>query len=296
MRNNVGLLILCVFASLLFTQGVAAKALRSPVQTGSEIIIAKGDIPTPEKYKQVTATYMDYVSENIENMICQLNNVKSSLKVNNIASAQVAYVRAHQYYEMVRPIVRLFGHTDRVINSRSDDFLDGVKDYRFKGFHLVEYLLFNQKNTQVALAAVDELLMNSNDLARRVKAEDIDIAKLIQSSADFIEMVLETKISGKENRYSLSDLADIAANVKGSLYIVDEVKPFIPKDSLTPILHNYSEIMVILDGYKLNDNEYKLYNSLSSKDKTKLYSVLTQQAYLLATLRAKLNLDVYYKY
>ncbi len=63
--------------SCLFTQGVAAKALRSPVQTGSEIIIAKGDIPTPEKYKQVTATYMDYVSENIENMICQLNNVKA---------------------------------------------------------------------------------------------------------------------------------------------------------------------------------------------------------------------------
>lgn len=296
MRNKASTSIGYLMFGLLFSQGVAAKALRSPVQTGNEIIIAKGDIPTPEKYQKITTLYIAYTVKNIGNAIAQLKILKQSLKDNDVIKAQTAYIQAHQYYETVRPIVRLFGNTDRIINSRSSDFLDGVKDYRFKGFHLVEYLLFDQHNLQATLTAVDELLMNLNDVKRRVETEQIDIVKLIQSSADFIEMILETKLAGKENIYSGSDLTDIVANVKGSQYIIDEIMPFLPSASTMPIVENYRKVIQILDSYKINHNDYKSYNDLSSKDKATLFSVLTQQAYLLATLRSTLNLDVYYKY
>ncbi len=51
---------------------------------------------------------------------------------------------------------------------------------------------------------------------KRVATETIEIPKLVQASADFIEMILETKLGGKENIYSLSDLTDIAANLEGA--------------------------------------------------------------------------------
>ncbi|MEC6907794.1 EfeM/EfeO family lipoprotein [Photobacterium piscicola] len=296
MRNKASISIVYLMFGLLFSQNVIAKALRSPVQTGNEIIIAKGDIPTPEKYRKITTEYMTYAVKNIGNTILQLNNLKQNLKDNHVMKAQKAYILAHQYYETVRPIIRLFGHTDRIINSRSSDFLDGVTDYRFKGFHLVEYLLFEQYNIKATLIAVDELLMNVNDIKRRLETEQVDIVKLIQSSSDFIEMILETKLAGKENIYSNSDLTDIAANVEGSKYIFDGIMLFVLHSTSMPIMKNYIKIIGIIESYKLNTNEYKPYNDLSLKDKAALFSVLTQQAYLLATLRATLNLDVYYKY
>ncbi|MEC6824000.1 EfeM/EfeO family lipoprotein [Photobacterium piscicola] len=296
MRNKASISIVYLMFGLFFSQNVIAKALRSPTQTGNEIIIAKGNIPTPEKYRKITTAYMAYAVKNIGNTILQLNSLKQNLKDSHVIKAQKAYIQAHQYYETVRLIIRLFGHTDRIINSRSSDFLDGVTDYRFKGFHLVEYLLFDQHNIKATLSAVDELLMNVNDIKRRLETEQVDIVKLIQSSSDFIEMILETKLAGKENIYSNSDLTDIAANVEGSKYIFDGIMLFVPHSTSMPIMKNYMKIIGIIESYKLNTNEYKHYNDLSLKDKAALFSVLTQQAYLLATLRATLNLDVYYKY
>ena len=46
--------------------------------------------------------------------------------------------------------------------------------------------------------------------------ETLPAAKLVQSADDSIELILSTKLSGDENRYSRSDLSDIAANIEGA--------------------------------------------------------------------------------
>ncbi|MCQ8205967.1 hypothetical protein NP569_27165, partial [Vibrio parahaemolyticus] len=55
-----------IFFSLILTitisTTVQGKALRSPVQTGEEIIVAKGDIPTPEKYPSSIQTYLNFAN------------------------------------------------------------------------------------------------------------------------------------------------------------------------------------------------------------------------------------------
>ncbi len=180
----------------------SAKALRSPVQSGDNIIIAKGDIPTPEKYQPAIEAYLKFTQAELSEMVSQLVILNQSLKRGDFKSAENAYMLAHQNYEAVRPIIILFGNTDRVINARADYFLDGEKDYRFNGFHLVEYQLFDKKDSKAALNATDELLIKAKDLQKRVASEQIEISKLVQAAADFIEMILETKLAGKENIYS----------------------------------------------------------------------------------------------
>lgn len=59
---------------------VSAKALRSPVQTGDDIIIAKGDIPTPEKYHSAITNYLSYTTEQLGKMVSQLETLNKSLK------------------------------------------------------------------------------------------------------------------------------------------------------------------------------------------------------------------------
>ncbi|EKT54260.1 EfeM/EfeO family lipoprotein [Providencia sneebia] len=298
-RNTINHAI-SLFCSVLLVAAVpatsSAKALRSPVQTGDEIIIAKGDIPTPEKYQPIINNYLKFTQNQLSEMVSQLIILNQSLKKDDLKSAENAYILAHQYYETIRPIIILFGNTDRVINARADYFIDGEKDYRFSGFHLVEYQLFDKKDGKAALTAADELLMKARDLQKRVAVEQIEIPKLVQSAADFIEMILETKLAGKENIYSQSDLTDIAANLYGSQEIVNVISPFILPDTLSQIENNYQKANKIIQSYKLNTDQYQPYSQLNQKDKMALYSVLTQQAEILALLRAQLDVDVYYKY
>lgn len=275
---------------------VSAKALRSPVQTGDDIIIAKGDIPTPEKYHSAITNYLSYTTEQLGKMVSQLETLNKSLKKGDLKTAEQAYIQAHQYYESVRPIIILFGNTDRTINARADYFLDKEKDYRFTGFHLIEYQLFDRKDSKAALAATDELLLKARDLQKRIATERVEIPKLVQASADFIEMILETKLAGKENIYSQSDLSDIAANLQGSQHVIKVLTPFIAPNVLQRIQNNYQKANEIMKPYQLPSGIYQPYNQLSKKDMMALYSVLTQQAEDLAQLRYQLSVDVYYKY
>lgn len=229
-------------------------------------------------------------------MVEQLEKLNQSIQKGQLAQAKAAYIQAHQHYETVRPIIVLFGNTDRTINSRADYFLDKEKDYRFVGFHLVEYLLFSQQDLKAALPASDELLLKGRDLQKRVLNETIEIPKLVQASADFIEMILETKLSGKENIYSQTDLFDMAANAKGSQVIIDVISPFVEAKTLDQIKENDQKINKIVQSYQLAKGQYAPYSQLKQQDKMTLYSLLTQQAELLATLRAQLDVDVYYKY
>ncbi|WP_369310191.1 EfeM/EfeO family lipoprotein [Providencia rettgeri] len=296
LRHNTRWIFFSLILAITIPSSVQGKALRSPVQTGDNIIIAKGDIPTPEKYQSSIQTYLTFVTAELAEMVTQLETLKQSLQKGDLIKAQGAYIAAHQHYETVRPIIVLFGNTDRTINPRADYFLDKEKDYRFTGFHLVEYQLFEQKSVQQALVATEELLLKGRDLHKRVMTETIEIPKLVQASADFVEMIIETKLDGKENIYSLSDLADIAANLKGSQEIIDVISPFIEPKTLDQIKENDQKISKVVQTYQVPNGMYQPYSQLQPKDKMALYSLLTQQAEILATLRAQLDVDVYYKY
>ncbi len=295
MRKITRLAISVIVASLVASTAYG-KALRSPVQTGDNIIIAKGDIPTPEKYQPAIQEYLSFVNKELSEMVVQLEKLNQSVQKGQLAQAKAAYIQAHQHYETVRPVIVLFGNTDRTINPRADYFLDKEKDYRFVGFHLVEYLLFAKQDLKAALPASDELLLKGKDLQKRVLTETIEIPKLVQASADFMEMILETKLSGQENIYSLSDLSDMAANAKGSQAIIEVISPFIESKTLDQIKENDQKINKIVQSYQLAKGQYAPYSQLKQQDKMALYSLLTQQAELLATLRAQLDVDVYYKY
>ncbi|MEY2344815.1 hypothetical protein I3679_015095 [Proteus mirabilis] len=43
---------------------------------------------------------------------------------NQLTDAQLAYQQAHYHYEVIRPIIALFGATERLLNNRADFFLE----------------------------------------------------------------------------------------------------------------------------------------------------------------------------
>lgn len=273
-----------------------AHGLRAPIINDHNAVVAKGDIPTPAKYEPVIQNYMQQIVQQLQQLNQLIGLIVQETQSGNLAAARQNYVLAHQSYERIRPVVALFGNVNQTINSHASDYLQGINDPRFVGFHRLEYDLFVLKDQAQSHNDALNLQYEIQDLHKRVALETIDIAKMIQASADFMEMILNTKLSGQENQFSQSDIADIAANTAGSAQIIQSLTPFIPPDRLKPMQDGFRQIEQILQKYPLSAQHYPTFAALGRQDHDKLYSLVTEQADQLAQLRAVLDVNVYYKY
>ncbi|WP_239326574.1 EfeM/EfeO family lipoprotein [Snodgrassella gandavensis] len=282
--------------SLLLPALSIAHGLRAPIINDSNAITAKGDIPTPEKYHSAIRAYQQQVVQQLKTTQQYLDAIINAGRNGQLLPAQQNYIRAHQSYEQVRIIVKLFGNADQNINSRADYYLQGINDPGFSGFHRLEYELFVRKDLQQAQAEASNLQHGIIDLQKRVVADELDIAKVVQAASDFLEMILQTKLAGKENQYSHSDLADIHANVTGSAQTVQQLTDFIPAEQRVALDSGYQQIFAVLRRYQLPQNQFQNFNQLSQTDHDQLYALLSIQTNRLAQLRAQLGIRVYYKY
>lgn len=273
-----------------------AHGLRAPIITDSNAVPAKGDIPTPSKYLPAIRAYQSEVVQKLNTTQRYVQHIAEAAQSGDLQTAQHNYILAHQHYEQVRTIIQLFANADETINSRADYYLDGVNDHAFVGFHRLEYDLFSRKNLTDAHNQAIALHYKLADLQKRVSNDELEIAKIIQSAADFPEMILKTKLMGLENQYSHSDIADIEANIQGSALIIRYLRPFIPATQYSRINQNYHQIFNILKKYQLSQGQYQSFELLSQSDHDQIYSLVSELAQLLAELRSQLGVQVYYKY
>lgn len=286
-------LIICIlFIPLLCN----AHGLRAPIIDDSNAIPAKGDIPTPPKYLSAIHTYQQEVVQQLKITQQFVQTIITATETNQHQRARQNYVLAHQSYEKVRTIVRLFAHADDTINSRADYYIQGINDPAFVGFHRLEYEIFVSKDLHKAHAEAKDLHNKLGDLQKRIANDELDIAKIVQSAADFLELILKTKLMGQENQYSNSDLADIQANIEGSAQIIHHLISFIPITEYNQINNGYQQILSILNQYQLPQGQFQTFDQLSQQDHDRLYSLISSQAQQLAQLRAELGIQVYYKY
>ncbi|MCF1957830.1 EfeM/EfeO family lipoprotein, partial [Escherichia coli] len=215
---------------------------------------------------------------------------------NQLINAQNAYQQAHYHYEVIRPIITLFGTSERLLNNRADFFLERENSPRFSGFHLVEYQLFKLKDPQKATESAKNLLRGISDLKKRVAIEDIPIPKLVQSAGDSLEFILTDKLAGIENQYSNSDLGDSYANLSGSRLIVEILSNHIPTTEYQLLIKQYDDIGALLLKYQRDEGLFQPLTALPETEKSWLFSQVTQLAEQVANLRSTLNIDVYYHY
>ncbi|WP_235410164.1 EfeM/EfeO family lipoprotein, partial [Proteus terrae] len=260
------------------------------------IVIAKGDIPTPKKFETDILSYREKAVEQLTLVEKSLDKLIENSEKNQLINAQNAYQQAHYHYEVIRPIIALFGSSERLLNNRADFFLERENSPRFSGFHLVEYQLFKLRDPQNATESAKALLRDISDLKKRVAIEDIPIPKLIQSAGDNLEFILTDKLAGIENQYSNSDLGDSYANLSGSRLIVEILSNHIPTAEYQSLIKQYDDIGALLLKYQRDEGLFQPLTALPETEKSWLFSQVTQLAEQVANLRSTLNIDVYYHY
>ena len=296
MLNNVKLLskkITVFLFILLFSFPIYAESI---IQDSDNIVIAKGDIPTPKKFESDILNYREKAVEQLTLVEKSLDKLIESSEKNQLINAQNAYQQAHYHYEVIRPIIALFGTSERLLNNRADFFLERENSPRFSGFHLVEYQLFKLKDPQKATESAKALLRGISDLKKRVAIEDIPIPKLVQSAGDSLEFILTDKLAGIENQYSNSDLGDSYAYLSGSRLIVEILSNHIPTTEYQLLIKQYDDIGALLLKYQRDEGLFQPLTALPETEKSWLFSQVTQLAEQVANLRSTLNIDVYYHY
>ncbi|ATM98255.1 MULTISPECIES: EfeM/EfeO family lipoprotein [Proteus] len=282
---------------LLFSFPVyAEKIIQGIIQDSENIVIAKGDIPTPKKFETDILSYREKAVEQLTLVEKSLDKLIENSEKNQLINAQNAYQQAHYYYEVIRPIIALFGSSERLLNNRADFFLERENSPRFSGFHLVEYQLFKLRDPQKATESAKALLRDISDLKKRVAIEDIPIPKLVQSAGDNLEFILTDKLAGIENQYSNSDLGDSYANLSGSRLIVEILSHHIPTAEYQSLIKQYDDIGALLLKYQRDEGLFQPLTALPETEKSWLFSQVTQLAEQVANLRSTLNIDVYYHY
>ncbi|MBS7823980.1 EfeM/EfeO family lipoprotein [Wohlfahrtiimonas chitiniclastica] len=288
------LISLALLATLTVTHAKVGR--QAILQSGDgPIIIALGDIPTPEAYQTAIDDYMVFVRARLETVVTDLKALSVALENNDLNRAQKAYLSAHYAYETIRPIILVFGNMDRMINSPASAYLLQENDPNFKGFHAVEYALFHQHDVHDALRENQRLLKYLRDLVKRAEIETLFLPKLVQSAPDFAEHILENKLSGRDHYYSGADLSEINANLEGITAILTVLKPHLDDAFVASVEENIHAIRQQLLPYD-QAGTYLPLDQLTQTDRQHLYGLTSQLAETLAQLRGLLAIEVYHSF
>ena len=245
------------------------------------------------KLEKPLAEYKAYVQAEAKALVAKTTEFTTAVKASDIDKAKSLFAATRYHYERIEPIAELFNELDPAIDAREDDFKQGPKDPAFTGFHRIEYALWVENSTAGVNEIADKLLADVKTLQQEIDVLSFPPNKVVGGAAVLIEEVAGSKISGKEDRYSHTDLSDFQANIEGAQKIVDLFRPLIAEKNqalLDKTDANFKTVNDILAKYK-TANGFETYDKLTEADRKTLQAPINALAEDLAQLRGTLGLN-----
>ena len=205
--------------------------------------------------EQAAAEYKTYAQGQIDDLVVKVKVLTDAVRANDLQAAQDAYEPSRVPWERIEPLAALVEVIDGKVDSRVDDF-ENVDDQEFTGWHRLEYLLFEKNTTEGGAPFADQLDADIAALKEQFPSVEVKPVDVATGAAELIEEVSEGKITGEEDRYSKTDLADFDANLQGSQAAIDKLKPALEKadpELLGKIEAGFTEINATLQPLRQGD-------------------------------------------
>jgi iron uptake system component EfeO len=206
-----------------------------PGETGSGVgratLKVTGDSAKPaadirSKQSAVEATYRQYVRDQAEALLTNTKRFASLYAGGSTAAAKALYPSARASYERIEPVAESFGSLDPRLDARKPDVPAGTA---WTGWHRIEADLWGtsapsaaqRRDRAATLVADTEALVTKVDAASFHPTADV----ISNGAVALLDEVARRKITGEEEAYSHTDLADFAANLQGAKAAYDAVRP-----------------------------------------------------------------------
>jgi iron uptake system component EfeO len=188
-----------------------ARTERSTLTVTAAATPAPGNTAEAELTRAVRA-YRSYVEAESAALLPATRTFAAAVRSGDVAEAKRLFPVARTHYETNEPVAESFGDLDPEIDARVNDVAAGA---RWTGFHRIEKALWQDGTTKGMTPYADKLVADVTRLATLVRTVDLQGAQIANGAVELLGEVANSKITGEEDRYSHTDLADFEANVAG---------------------------------------------------------------------------------
>ena len=271
-------LFLAIMTGALVISGCSSKTDQKKEENKTEQVDTSKS--TKDQLKQATEVYKKYVEGQVDNLLKDTEKFAETLKAGNLEEAKKQYPLIRMAYERSEPIAESFGELDVNIDFRLADYLEENKtEEGWRGFHRIEKIMWEKNTTKGTEEYAEQLVKDVKELKAKVATVEVTPDIMVTGAVDLLNEVATQKITGEEEVYSHTDLYDFKANIEGAEEIFKIFKPLIEKkDSklAKDLEEKFATINGLLDKYKTDDKNYKLYTDLSKENTKELSEAVTK--------------------
>jgi len=246
---------------------------------------------TPAELDRAVAEYKEYVERETTQLVAQTRTFVAAVKGGDVQRAKDLFGPTRVHYETIEPIAESFGDLDPRIDARVNDVADRSQ---WTGFHRIEQILWQQRTTTGAERYADRLLADVRTLQQRIPGLKLQAAQIANGAVALLDEVSASKITGEEDRYSHTDLADFQGNLTGSKEAFETLEPALLAGGNGELIHDvqaqFAKVQGGLDRYKRDTPlGFALYTDLTAKDRRQFAQQLAALTEPLSQVAGKLS-------
>jgi iron uptake system component EfeO len=196
--------------------------------TGTGTVTVDTNATSEEGLSAAMGKVARYARGQTRRLVVATDALSDELAAGSMPGARRAYAAGRPYYERIEPLVALFPSLDGKIDAREDDFPKQAADPDWTGFHPIERALWRDDRITARTRAVGRrLARDARRLDRRMADAEVTPEVVIPGTAELVDEVEESKITGEEERYSKHDLPTFLANLEGARTFYDALAPLV---------------------------------------------------------------------
>lgn len=276
----------CKFQQVGSPMGVAAFTV-----TGDAVSVSAD---TQAQIDQAVTNYVSYVKSQTEQLLPATKQFVAAYAAGDDAAAKAQFPVVRSYYERIEPTAEAFGDLDPKIDYREVDATAEGLDWT--GFHRIEKDLWppaagglnsdgadalagwTPSTPQQRAQLGDQLVSDVQKLYDLVHAADfsVTISDISNGAISLLDEVAKTKITGEEDWWSHTDLADFAANVQGAEVAYDNVRAIASAQGdagaqlVTTIDARFADLNALLAQYGSIDKGFTPYDQVTDAQRKAL--------------------------
>jgi iron uptake system component EfeO len=166
---------------------------------------------------KAVADYRAYVRGQAAALLTATKGFSALVERGDVAKAKAAYPKARAFYERIEPIAERLGTLDPQLDARKADLADGEA---WTGWHRLEQDLWTSTHLSNAERTQQTTLLvrRTEQLVRTIDSPSfpLTVDGISNGAIGLLDEIAASKVTGEEERYSHTDLADFAANVEGA--------------------------------------------------------------------------------
>lgn len=174
--------------------------------------------------KSAVEAYRAYVQQQADATIPLVQGLRDAVAAGDREGAQALYAPSRVPWESVEPVAESFGDLDPRIDAREADLAAGE---RFTGWHRIEKALWTGEDLAPVVPVADRLLADVAEIAQRVPNAAISPASIGNGAKELLDEVATGKVTGEEEAFSHSDLADLQGNLDGADKAFEVLRPLV---------------------------------------------------------------------